>query len=76
MWNLLWSGKQTKGFCICTWSMGRRLGVFKSGFDFDSKRRYCLSPTLTGLGERIHLANTEINLTTHITDIVNVIKFE
>ncbi len=33
-------------------------------------------PTLTGLGERIHLANTEINLTTHITDIVNVIKFE
>jgi hypothetical protein len=33
-------------------------------------------PTLTGLGERIHLANPEINLTTHITDIVNVIKFE
>lgn len=33
-------------------------------------------PTLTGLGERVHLANTDINLTTHITDIVNVIKFE
>lgn len=33
-------------------------------------------PTLTGLGERSHLANKEINLTTHITDIVNVIKFE
>jgi len=33
-------------------------------------------PTLTGLGERSHLANTEINLTTHINDIVNVIKFE
>ncbi|MCK0148180.1 alpha/beta hydrolase [Arenibacter sp. F26102] len=33
-------------------------------------------PTLTGLGERVHLANKEINLTTHITDIVNVIKFE
>src|SRR5688572_10295014 len=33
-------------------------------------------PTLTGLGERVHLANADINLTTHITDIVNVIKFE
>jgi pimeloyl-ACP methyl ester carboxylesterase len=33
-------------------------------------------PTLTGLGERVHLANTDINLSTHITDIVNVIKFE
>jgi pimeloyl-ACP methyl ester carboxylesterase len=33
-------------------------------------------PTLTGLGERVHLANPEINLTTHITDIVNVVKFE
>ena len=32
--------------------------------------------TLTGLGERVHLANTEINLTTHINDIVNVFKFE
>lgn len=33
-------------------------------------------PTLTGLGERVHLANPDINLSTHITDIVNVIKFE
>jgi pimeloyl-ACP methyl ester carboxylesterase len=33
-------------------------------------------PTLTGLGERIHLADSQINLTTHINDIVNVIKFE
>lgn len=33
-------------------------------------------PTLTGLGERVHLANPDINLTTHITDIVNVFRFE
>ena len=33
-------------------------------------------PTLTGLGERVHLANPDINLTTHIDDIVNVILFE
>lgn len=33
-------------------------------------------PTLTGLGERVHLASPDINLTTFISDIVNVIKFE
>jgi pimeloyl-ACP methyl ester carboxylesterase len=34
------------------------------------------SPTLTGLGERSHLLSKEINLDTHVTDIVNVIKWE
>lgn len=34
------------------------------------------SPTLTGLGERSHLIGKSINLTTHITDIANVIQFE
>ena len=33
-------------------------------------------PTLTGQGERVHLATPDIDLTTHITDVVNVIKFE
>ena len=33
-------------------------------------------PTLTGLGERVHLSNPDINLTTHITDIVNVFLWE
>jgi pimeloyl-ACP methyl ester carboxylesterase len=34
------------------------------------------APTLTGLGERSHLLRGDINLDTHITDIVNVIKWE
>lgn len=33
-------------------------------------------PTLTGLGERYHLASPNINLSTHVADIVNVILFE
>lgn len=33
-------------------------------------------PTLTGLGERAHLANTNIDLSVHINDVVNVILFE
>jgi pimeloyl-ACP methyl ester carboxylesterase len=32
--------------------------------------------TLTGLGERMHLASPEINLSTHIEDVANVIRFE
>lgn len=34
------------------------------------------SPTLTGLGERSHLMRREIDLDTHITDVVNVFKWE
>ncbi|MFQ5660093.1 MAG: alpha/beta fold hydrolase [Gammaproteobacteria bacterium] len=35
-----------------------------------------LTPTLTGLGERSHLATPDINLDTHITDVINVLKWE
>ena len=34
------------------------------------------APTLTGLGERAHLANREVGLGTHIEDVANVLKFE
>jgi pimeloyl-ACP methyl ester carboxylesterase len=34
------------------------------------------TPTLTGLGERSHLAHKQITLTTHVTDVVNLLKFE
>lgn len=33
-------------------------------------------PTLTGLGEKMHLANEGVTLDTHITDISNLILFE
>lgn len=34
------------------------------------------TPTLTGVGERSHLLSGSVNLTTHITDILNVFKWE
>ncbi|MED4074514.1 hypothetical protein [Priestia endophytica] len=34
------------------------------------------STTLTGLGGRNHLLTPDINLDTHITDIVNTVLFE
>jgi pimeloyl-ACP methyl ester carboxylesterase len=42
----------------------------------ESKGHKVFSPTLTGVGERSHLLNKDINLDTHVTDIVNVIKWE
>lgn len=33
-------------------------------------------PTLTGQGERVHLASRQVNLSTHIQDVVNVILYE
>ncbi len=33
------------------------------------------NPTLTGVGDRSHLATPDVNLETHITDITNLIRF-
>lgn len=42
-----------------------------------NKRGYDVyTPTLTGLGERSHLLKADINLDTHIQDVVNVIEYE
>lgn len=40
-------------------------------------QRHTVYPaTLTGLGEREHLASPDVNLDTHITDIINVMNYE
>jgi pimeloyl-ACP methyl ester carboxylesterase len=41
-----------------------------------AKGHRVFTPTLTGLGERSHLLSRSVDLTTHVTDIVNVITFE
>ena len=42
------------------------------------EKRGCkvFAPTLTGLGERSHLLNKDVGLNTHLTDIVNVVRWE
>lgn len=32
--------------------------------------------TLTGLGERVHLASSQVDLETHIADVTNILEFE
>lgn len=34
------------------------------------------TPALTGLGERAHLARPDVNLDTHVQDVVNVLEYE
>jgi len=34
------------------------------------------TPTLTGLGERSHLLRASVNVSTHVTDVVNLMKWE
>jgi pimeloyl-ACP methyl ester carboxylesterase len=34
------------------------------------------TPTLTGVGERCHLLSREVNLETHIADVINLIRWE
>ncbi|WP_051664226.1 alpha/beta fold hydrolase [Dyadobacter crusticola] len=58
-------------------------GAWSGGWDYaavDSSLRakgdIVYRPTLTGLGERVHLSNANINLATFVTDIVNVIRYE
>lgn len=34
------------------------------------------APTLTGLGERVHLASPRVDLDTHSEDVVNVLRYE
>jgi pimeloyl-ACP methyl ester carboxylesterase len=42
----------------------------------EGKGHKVFTPTLTGLGERSHLLTKDVNLDTHIADIVNVFRWE
>jgi pimeloyl-ACP methyl ester carboxylesterase len=41
-----------------------------------AKGRYVVAPTLSGVGERSHLASDSISLSTHIDDVVNEIRWK
>jgi pimeloyl-ACP methyl ester carboxylesterase len=34
------------------------------------------TPSLTGIGERVHLVSPQVNLTTHVSDVVNQVLYE
>ncbi|RKO70524.1 alpha/beta hydrolase [Sphingobacterium puteale] len=48
----------------------------KTANELEKEGHRIYRPTLTGLGERYHLADTSIRLQTHINDVINTILFE
>src|SRR5579871_5096198 len=58
-------------------------GLFHGGWCFSRVAKLLrrqghdvFTPTLTGVGERSHLLSGSCNLAMHVTDIVNVLRFE
>jgi pimeloyl-ACP methyl ester carboxylesterase len=42
----------------------------------ESRGHKVYAPTLTGLADRSHLLTRDVNLTTHVNDVVNLVKWE
>lgn len=58
-------------------------GAFGGSYGFGETRRLLqaqghevFTPSLTGIGERVHLASAQVNLSTHVADIVNSVLYE
>ena len=69
---------QSKGktFLLCHGAWGGGWSWKKMHPLMQSAGHRLLTPNYTGLGDRAHLANPDIDLETHIQDVVNVIKYE
>lgn len=58
------------GACLGAWCWSRVAKLLTA------KQHNVVAPTLTGLGERSHLLNADIDLDTHILDVANVMKWQ
>jgi pimeloyl-ACP methyl ester carboxylesterase len=68
------SSKKTFLVCHGAWSGGWAWKKMHPPMQAAGHR--LVTPSYTGLGERVHLANASIDLDTHIEDVLNVIKYE
>jgi pimeloyl-ACP methyl ester carboxylesterase len=70
------SSTTPKTFLVChgAWSAGWAWKKMHPLMQAAGHRLF--TPSYTGLGERVHLANPAIDLETHIEDMLNVIKYE
>src|SRR5260221_11825338 len=68
------SSSSAKTFLVChgAWSAGWAWKKMHPLMQAAGHR--LVTPSYTGLGERVHLANPSIDLETHIEDVLNVIK--
>src|SRR4249919_2719616 len=73
-WKRPMSSKKT--FLVCHGAWGGGWSWKKMHPLMQAAGHRLVTPTYTGLGERVHLMNSTVDLDTHIEDVVNVIKFE
>jgi len=67
---------QAKTFLVCHGAWGAGYGWRKMHPLMAAAGHRLITPSYTGLGERSHLAHRDIDLESHITDILQVIKYE
>lgn len=67
---------QQKTFVIVHGAWGGSWSFKKVAYMLTNKGHTVYRPNLTGQGERVHLASPDIDLNTHILDVVNTILFE
>src|SRR6516225_1377011 len=58
------------------WRLGRERGLAGTDAKAAQRGHEVYAPTLTGIGARKHLLNREIDLCTHIQDVIGVIEDE
>lgn len=75
------SGVKEKGWGMATFVVAH--GAWSAGWAWakmhplmSARGHRLVTPTYTGLGERGHLAHADIDLETHIADILGVLKYE
>src|SRR6476660_7242577 len=58
----------------CAW--GGAYGFRKVRGPLRAAGHEVFTPSLTGVGERVHLTSPQVCLTTHVTDVVNTVLYE
>ncbi|MBX3255408.1 MAG: alpha/beta hydrolase [Chitinophagaceae bacterium] len=67
---------QQKTYVIVHGAWGGSWSFKKVASILNAKGNIVYRPSLTGQGERVHLASPDIDLNTHILDVINTILFE
>jgi pimeloyl-ACP methyl ester carboxylesterase len=70
------TASKTATFVLVHGAWGGGWGFTPMANEMRRRGHNVFTPTMTGLGERTHLLDATINLSTHIEDICNVIKYE
>ena len=70
------AASKTSTFLLVHGAWGGGWGFTPMAGEMRRRGHRVFTPTMTGLGERSHLFDGGINLSTHIEDICNVIKYE